>query len=184
MAEVEQIYHSPRPLKEAWSTFSRYLLVPVLMLVITSLTVKYLALVGIEWQWTLAKWSYPLLCVAAALVLIQYNHWTVKSIVQYLVPAMVLVATISFTWKHAINSEEATSKQLTQMAERIQHADEARKSAETKVSELQAALNLERLAHEASKEPPPPPAEPKPEPRKSARHRPAPTPLDFSWWVP
>ena len=152
MAEVEEIIHSPTPLKTAWEGMKNNFLVPAAIAALTLGTWKALDVLDLQYHWTFASWGYAVLCVVAALVLVQRNHWTVKAIVQWLVPAMVLVATVAFVWKKTTDSDAAlgASSQLVQMAESVKHAEDAKKAAEDRAGLLEQQLAVERYATQAA----------------------------------
>lgn len=90
-------------LKSIAAGLGQYLVLPLALVVMAVVTVHSVAVFGYEWQWALAKWGYPALCVAGLIALVQLGHWTVKSAIRFIVPVMILIASVGTAYKRGLD---------------------------------------------------------------------------------
>lgn len=116
-------------------------MLPLAVLTVAVVTVHAAALMGYEWQWTLAKWGYPLLCVGALYALVFLKHWSVRSALGIVMTLMVVVATAGYAYKAGIDSNGGLfTMQTAQWAESIKHAEGERDTARKERDESQAEV--------------------------------------------
>ncbi len=144
---------SPSLLRSTFGAVGQYLVLPLAVLICGVVTVHSVALMGFEWQWTLAKWGYPTLCVGALFALVFLKHWSVQTVLRGLVPLMVVVSTAGYAYKAGVDDNGGLFAQ-TQLehGNRVAALTKERDQALADLGEAQATLQLTEAALETAQE--------------------------------
>ncbi len=118
---------SPSLLRSTFGAIGQHFVLPLAVLFVAVFTVHSVAVFGYEWQWALAKWGYPVLCVGALFALVWLKHWSVQSVLRAIVPLMLVASTAGYAYKKGLDANGGLySTQASQWAETIAHAERDR----------------------------------------------------------